>query len=176
PRAEEGTMGNPALLPGDLCLYLPSPAIPGFEALAIGEKLAGIDAKYCHVGIYTGDGEISAYSDVGLALGAKYPYPCDVLRIGLQPEVLASALSWLRSRCGRTPYDWLDDAALWLFRRLNLRPKFAWPETSMTCSAAAAKFVRRCGLDPWPGYGDWEIAPGDFDGARGLVNVGRWLP
>ena len=168
-------MPNPVVQPGDLRLYLPGPDLTS-AVIDLGEATAGIDAKYVHVGIVVDPTtEVAAYQ-TGVQIGGLLNQACDILRPEhLSSRAIATGLAWAQGKAGKTPYGYLDLVYLWILRRFKVKGP-AYPQSQMICSMLAAGYLRQAGLDPWPGLASCEIAPGDFDGAKGLTNIGRWAP
>lgn len=159
---------------GDVLAYRATASMLTFLGLAFGQWLAGEEwGGYVHVGIWTGVGEASAYTDSGVMIGGKFPYPCDVLRPRSSPAQIEKGFAWIESRIGRTPYDWFGLGWVWLMRRLKLKKYRDWPTDRLICSAFVARYLERCGLTPWPGLFTCEILPSDFEALFDLPRVGQ---
>lgn len=172
---KENDVANPVMQPGDLRLYIPTDNLVA-AGIEIGEMLAGVDGHYVHVGVVMdASTEVAAYQN-GVQIGGLFNAPCDILRIeNIAPRDINAALVWAKGKAGKTPYAYMDLLYLWFLRRFHAKGP-SYPQSQMICSMLGAEFVRRCGLDPWPGLLSCEVAPGDFDGAKGLVKIGRWSP
>lgn len=174
------TLGE--LRPGDVLAYRPNSHI-AFRALGFAQTLAGIsDPKYAHVGIisriapqWTWVEEASAYTDAGVAIAPKYPWPCAVLRFsGLD---LAAALKYF-NRHDRYPYGFRALGPMGLIRKMGFRsfglPK--WTGWEHVCSPLVTAMLRAGGVDPFPGLHTSLAMPADFAEAQGCEVVGDWSP
>ena len=167
-------MQNPVVQPGALRLYTNPHDLIGC-GIEIGEALAGIGSKYYHVGIALPNNQELAALSQGVVIGPMFQAECDIYQIDAPADKIAYALAWVQQNDVGKSYADGDLGWLWLLRRLRLRGA-PWPDSQRICSWVGADFVRKTGVDPWPGLLSCIIAPGDFDGANGLTNIGRWTP
>lgn len=168
--------------PGDVLLYH-SAANIAFQGLAWAQRIAGLrDAPFAHIGMIsrvdprgTWADEISAYTDSGVRLTAKYPWPCRVLRFSTldTDKALAFATRFL-GQC----YGW--PALLWMgiYRKIGIRslalPR--WTGWEHVCSPLIAGALRAGGVDLSMNLDTSLIMPSDFSNALGADVLGEWVP
>jgi hypothetical protein len=161
------------LEPGDVLAYYVDEDFLAFLGIELAQALViGRRSTYVHVAVWEGSGELTAYTNTGVALGGKYPFKCAVLRPMTPEWELEKGLAWARGRIGKTTYGWLSYLWIYILRKVGARRVLEWPEDSFICSSFVAKFLERAGVHAFPLMFSSEIIPEDFTSAIGLVNLG----